>query len=516
MSKSLAPIVLFVYNRPEHTRQTLQALEKNELANESELFVFVDGPKTDADNNAKTRIAKVRELIRREWKFKSVQIIESKQNRGLANSIINGVTQIVDKYGKIIVLEDDLITAPGFLRYMNEALVLYENESKVMQISGYQFPIDFPTDVPQTFFLPLTTSWGWSTWKRAWDAFDPQAKGWEVLKTDKKLRWRFDLDGSYPYAEMLEAQMEAKTIDSWAIRWWWSVFKEDGISLFCNQSLVKNIGFGKESTHTKHNPFKKHGIKTVKLKHDFLITVSKDIKTFDIIKEFLSKSHNFSSRESKPIIYILNKIQHYLNKLKEYFKIGKKKKHQELKLISESISNIKVDPSSLINGANFDIRTFEKKIYIKIGRDCVINGHFVIENKNGSINIGDRTFIGGGLFISINDIKIGNDVMFSWGCTVIDNNAHSLDWRDRKSDVIDWKKGIEEGTLGKYKDWSKVISAPVKVCDKAWISFNVIILKGVTIGEGAVVAAGSVVTKDVLPYTLVAGNPARFIRNVAK
>jgi acetyltransferase-like isoleucine patch superfamily enzyme len=177
---------------------------------------------------------------------------------------------------------------------------------------------------------------------------------------------------------------------------------------------------------------------------------------------------------------------------------------------------VNADPSAMINEANFDIRSKTLKEYIKIGKDAIIKGHFVIENSKGSIQIGDRTFIGGGMFVSINGIKIGNDVMFSWGCTVIDNDAHSLDWRDRANDVVDWKKGLEQGVIGKYKNWSNVGSKSIVVNDKAWIGFNVIILKGVTIGEGAIVAAGSVLTKDVLPYTLVAGNPAKFIKELPR
>jgi len=191
-------------------------------------------------------------------------------------------------------------------------------------------------------------------------------------------------------------------------------------------------------------------------------------------------------------------------------------KKKDLEIKDERSICINIGHSSITNGATFEVRSKEIKEYIKIGKDSIINGHYVIENLNGFIQIGDRTFIDGGMFVSINGIKIGNDVMFSWGCTVMDNDAHSLDWRDRVNDVLDWKKGIEQGVIGKYKEWSKVESAPVVVCDKAWIGFNAIILKGITIGEGAVVAAGSVVTKDVLPYTLVAGNPAKFIKELPK
>src|ERR1044072_2206010 len=157
-----------------------------------------------------------------------------------------------------------------------------------------------------------------------------------------------------------------------------------------------------------------------------------------------------------------------------------------------------------VKGMKLELRNATgKQVNFKVGKDSIIKGTFVAETDEGKFRIGDRTFIGGGEFISIHGIEIGDDVMFSWGCTVMDNDAHSLDWRHRVSDVLDWKKGLAEGKIGADKNWSNVKSAPVKICDKAWIGFNCIILKGITIGEGAVVAAGSVVTKDVAPYTLV-------------
>lgn len=172
-----------------------------------------------------------------------------------------------------------------------------------------------------------------------------------------------------------------------------------------------------------------------------------------------------------------------------------------------------VGENSDTNNLIVDVRNpCDKEVKIRVGKDCVINGNFVIEKNSGKIEIGNRTFIGGGLFISIDSIIIGDDVMFSWGCTVADNNSHSLNWEDRVQDVIDWKKGIDNGKLGKYKDWSNVKFAPVVIKNKAWIGFNSIILKGVTIGEGAIVASGSVVTKNVPDFAIVGGNPAKIIK----
>ncbi|MDB6030420.1 MAG: putative acetyltransferase protein [Verrucomicrobiales bacterium] len=156
-----------------------------------------------------------------------------------------------------------------------------------------------------------------------------------------------------------------------------------------------------------------------------------------------------------------------------------------------------------------------KQKYLFIGVNSVISGTFVFENSSGKVTIGDNSFIGGGLFVCVDRIEIGNDVMVSWGCTMIDTNAHSVYWDERKNDVRDWKRGLDEGVAGRYKNWTNVKSSKIVVKDKAWIGFNTIILKGVTIGEGAVVGAGSVVTKDVPAYSLAAGNPARAVRRLS-
>ncbi len=175
---------------------------------------------------------------------------------------------------------------------------------------------------------------------------------------------------------------------------------------------------------------------------------------------------------------------------------------------------INYDKSSIVKGLLLENRGAINKECLRIGKESVISGNYYIENNNGYIKIGDRTFIGGGKFISINKIEIGDNVLISWGCTFMDNNAHSLIWSERENDVRDWKKGLGENIVGKYKDWSNVKSAPIIVKNKAWIGFNCIILKGVTIGEGAIIAAGSVVTKDVPDWTIAGGNPIKIIKEM--
>lgn len=241
---SYAPIALFIYKRPEHTRRTLESLMQCAEFADSPLYIFCDGSKNATDQ---IKVQKTREiafsLVGTRAKF-----IESQTNKGLANSIISGVSQLCLNYGRAIAIEDDLIVAPRFLNFMNRALDKYENDEQVMQVSGYMFPISEFLNRNEALFLPVTTSWGWGTWKRAWDCFDPQASGWEVLENNRDLRKRFNLDGAFDYSNMLKKQMSGK-IDSWAIRWHWSIFKLNGIILFPPRSYVQNIGLDGSGTH---------------------------------------------------------------------------------------------------------------------------------------------------------------------------------------------------------------------------------------------------------------------------
>ena len=240
----LAPIAFFAYNRPEHALRSLQALKRSRLADQSILHIFCDGAKKPEDKN---RVDQVREIVKGEKWCKEAHVEFSEKNNGLAGSIIYGVSSLCAKYGKVIVLEDDLVVSPSFLEYMNAALEVYENEEQVKQVSGYMIggQVDSDTDA---LFLPFTTSWGWATWERAWKQFDPDMTAYEALKKDRKLRKRFNLDGSYDFFAMIENQ-RAGRIDSWAIRWYVSVFMMNGLTLYPAKSLVSNAGLDGSGVH---------------------------------------------------------------------------------------------------------------------------------------------------------------------------------------------------------------------------------------------------------------------------
>lgn len=242
-----APIVLFVYNRPWHTLQVLEALSKNNLANESDLYIFCDGIKTNATENDLKNKQLVHKIIAEKNWCKTATIIKGKKNKGLADSIIDGVTEIVKKHKKIIVLEDDLLPSKYFLKFINEALNKYEQTEEVACISGYIYPVK--ETLPETFFLKGADCWGWATWERGWDIFEYDGKKLLTELKKKKLTYSFDFNDSYSYTQMLSDQIKGKN-NSWAIRWYASAFLKNKLTLYPKKSLIYNIGFDGSGTHS--------------------------------------------------------------------------------------------------------------------------------------------------------------------------------------------------------------------------------------------------------------------------
>ncbi|MBS9903565.1 glycosyltransferase [Vibrio alginolyticus] len=231
----LAPIVLFVYNRPEHTAETLQALKNNYLACESELFIYSDAAKNDSVQN---QVDKVRDLISDVSGFKKVTVIKQTKNIGLANSIISGVTEVVNKYGRVIVLEDDIVTSKYFIEFMNESLKIYRG-CNVLSISGCNYPIETKGIVNNTYFLRIPLCWGWATWSDKWSLFEKDlTQVANVTDSEKKY---INFDGAHDYFKQAELNV-TKEIDTWFIFWYITSMKYRMLTLFPKKSLVKNVG----------------------------------------------------------------------------------------------------------------------------------------------------------------------------------------------------------------------------------------------------------------------------------
>jgi hypothetical protein len=257
VSSDHAPVVLLAYRRPDHLTRALASLSSNPAAKATSLTIYCDGPKTPADNHL---VDQTRTVAKSAQGFKELRVVERVENLGLAESVISGVTQALETSENVIVMEDDLVVSTDFLDYMNQALELYQDNEEVISIHGYMYAV--PATLPQTVFLKGADCWGWATWRRGWELFEPDAK--KLLKEldSSPGQSQFDFDGAFPYRQMLKDQAAGK-IDSWAIRWYASAFLANKLTLYPGQSLVENIGQEGSGTHsesaTSHEVKTNHG-----------------------------------------------------------------------------------------------------------------------------------------------------------------------------------------------------------------------------------------------------------------
>ena len=236
MNNDLAPVVLFVYNRPLHTQQTIDALQKNVWASSSELFIYSDQAKSE---DVQENVDKVRSLIALITGFKKITVINREKNFGLANSIIDGVSKVVKEYGKVIVLEDDLVTSPYFLKFMNESLDFYKNENRVWHISGWNYPID-ADGLDDVFLWRLMNCWGWATWENRWRYFEKNTD--KLIGEFSKQQVKYlNLDGTNDAWAQVISNKQNK-ISTWAVYWYATIVKNRGLCLNPAKTFVQNIG----------------------------------------------------------------------------------------------------------------------------------------------------------------------------------------------------------------------------------------------------------------------------------
>ena len=249
MSILLAPVVIFTYNRPDHTKKTIEALADNFLAKETKVYIYSDAAKNKKSLRNVDATREFIDCIPNKKYFKNVEVIKATKNKGLAKSVIDGVTDIIEKYGRVIVVEDDLVSSKDFLTYMNNALNYYELNQSIWSISGYNIPIDIPSDYNHDVYLSYRgCSWGWATWKDRWSKVDWSVSDYDEFKINRKSRSKFNRGGR-DMADMLDLQMEGK-IDSWAIRWCYAQYKLDMYTIYPVDSRISNIGLDGSGTHS--------------------------------------------------------------------------------------------------------------------------------------------------------------------------------------------------------------------------------------------------------------------------
>ncbi len=241
---------MFTYNRPFHTRRVIESLVNNRLAEQSELVIYSDGP---ADDSVMEEVEAVRAYLREIRGFSEINIIKRENNFGLADSIISGVTLVLDQYPRVIVVEDDLELSPDFLSYMNAALDRYEDDTGVFSIAGYSYPVKVPEDYPfDTYLFPRCASWGWATWKDRWKKVD-----WDVSDYDELAGSKEDIDlfnrGGDDLFDMLTQQVK-EGLESWAIRWCYTHFRNNALCLYPVRPLSRNAGFDSTGVHSHSTP----------------------------------------------------------------------------------------------------------------------------------------------------------------------------------------------------------------------------------------------------------------------
>jgi acetyltransferase-like isoleucine patch superfamily enzyme len=467
---NLAPIVLFVYNRPVHTKKTLEALQRNHLASESVLYIYADGGKENVTVVQLKNIEETRRIIKEQQWCGEVHIIESSHNRGLAASIIHGVTEVVGQYGNVIVLEDDIVTSTGFLNYMNDALNFYEDISEVMHISGYMYPQN--SNLPETFFYNVTLCWGWATWKSAWKYYINDAVFlWKEISRRNLFLELNKFGGDYLSAQL--AQNISGKLDTWFIKWHASVLLKNGFTLFPRISLVDNIGFDSSGVHNgSFNEFE----------------IPKLIDKIQVCEI------NLDENKTAAIIFKNFYAQLGIKKIKKhkfYLKVYIKKTARKilLKLLPEIRKNYFNQNTNVLTNSVTGINV---KLYEKARLTNSIIGDYSYVAQNSVIN---NTIIG--KFCSI-----GPNLICGWGVHPIQGiSTHPMFYSVEK------QNGMTLSSKNKIREM-----LPIEIGNDVFIGMNVTILDGVSIGNGAVIGAGAVVSKDIPDFAIAVGNPIKIIK----
>lgn len=499
------PVAFFAYNRPAHTERALRALAACEGVRECDLYFYADGPK---DAAAEPAVQATREVLRRWATELGAKLIEQPRNRGLAPSIAAGVTDLCERYGRVVVIEDDLVVSPDFLRYMRTSLDRYEHDERVMQVGG--FTLSPPAGwQPDAFFLPITTTWGWGTWARAWRHFAWEPRDREAAKADAEWQRLFDMEGTCNFSSMLEDRLAGRN-SSWGILWWYAVSRNRGLVLYPTKSLVWNGGFDGTGEHCGTDDFLEQGDAARYL--DTRLPAQLSLPEVGYRREHLEQLQDFFRRRSNPAPAAVqpggaaqsgkrgwkSAIKARLVGLRRRAIRWLARQLEAEKAAGPDVSRYctlghgaRLLPESEVNNFSGGRETIE------VGDNSYVRGRLLTYGHGGRIRIGDWCYIGIRTEIwSMESIEIGNRVLIAHDCNIHDGTAHSADAVERHEH---FKHIIQKGHPSTKAGLPGVFSAPVVIEDDVWISFGVTILRGVRIGRGSIIAAGSVVTQDVPP-----------------
>ena len=506
------PLAFFTYNRPHHTERALDALYSCHTKEKFDFYFYSDAP---AQENMTSQVAEVRKILRRRAKSFSATIVERDTNFGLAKSIVDGVDSLCDEYGTVVVVEDDLEVSSDFLKFMSIALERYYDTEEVMQIAGHT--IAPPPDLKnQAFFLPITTTWGWGTWKRAWKSFSWQPVGWPEKKKDAEWLKLFTINGAGDYIAMLEDRLRGDN-DSWGILWWYVVSIRQGKVLYPANNLVSNFGFDGSGVHCGsadsfnsqtqnkiENNFATNELpdKILVRPLDLYLLEEKLRKKDSGIKAFVKTLGSKNNRVGYLIdvgIKVVNIGYNFRDHCKIFMsKITKVPEflmhRRRMQLVAASCrlgEGSELGPEAVIDNNRMSPK------YIDIGANSFCRGRLLLYGHGGQIKVGDYCYIGIRTEIwSMQSIQIGDRVLIAHDVNIHDGTAHSTDAIQRHEH---FKHISKIGHPITWDDMPGVIAEPIIIEDDVWISFGVTILRGVRIGKGSIISAGSVVTSDVPP-----------------
>lgn len=466
----LAPIVLFVYNRPSHTLLTLEALAANYLAKDSKLYVFCDGPV----NTSVTELDAVREtrrVVESNLWCGEVIIRHRAGNVGLAENIVSGIGEVLETHDRVIVLEDDIVTSKGFLKYMNDSLTFYEKSNNVMHISAYMYPTGNQA-VNGTIFLRILSCWGWGTWKRAWKYYSNDLDYFLSKLQSKSAIRRFNIRGHATFYKQLVSNSKGE-IRTWAVRWYASWYFKGGYSLFPKTSLIRNIGHdgtgqnsGKKSDYSAGEVAEWIDVKEIPLKED--------TKYLRLIDNFYKTAYPRRKKGIMARIFSVLKLWKIKNKIGDW--------------LAETLPDYKYYRSNHSN--------------VRIGKHVKFYQPTALRN----VVIGDFSYIGHFCHIQNAQIgkfcSIGPRCLIGWGIHPINGISTA---------PMFYSKRKQNGMTLSKNDKVREIDT-IEIGHDVFIGMNVTILDGVKIGNGAVIGAGAVVSKDIPSYAVAVGNPIKVIK----
>ena len=476
------PILFLIFNRPDLTSKVFEQIRKIKPA---KLFIAADGPRNQEESKLCEQARKIIEEV--DWNCEVKTLFRDK-NLGLRKAVTGALDWFFENVEQGIILEDDCLANESFFKFCEIMLNHYKNNEKIMHIAGSNFQdSNWHSDGSYYFSQISAQCWGWATWRRAWEFNRPQMEGFDEFLSSNKLENLFNDTRFIEFWKNYYSSAYEAKINSWNAVWSYSIVSNNGLCVIPNKNLVSNIGFGEEASNCVNN---ENPLANLEIK-DFnkLIEPSK-IEPINEADYYIINKYHYPEpiKEEKKKKKFFQKKESQISK-KEYFCI----KGNNTSIYEEArINNLKSEKESIIFGENSHIRgefyTFPNGGYIKIGSFCYVGENSRIWSSN-SIEIGDR-------------VLIAHDV------NIFDSNTHPIDPIKRHEHF----KNISQ--TGFPEEIDSLEDKPIIIEDDVWVGAKCTIMQGITIGEGSIIGANSIVTKDIEPYKVYAGNPAVYIKDV--